>query len=158
MNWDAFGAIGSWVCGVATLLAVLVSLWQTKFENRKKLKLSCGIDSSGDLGFVIKAVNVGKRPITIDTWGIERKNNSNFFFEELFEESPEYAKNSAMLPCELKLENAIVIRFKLNFIKHYVGIHRAAIGDGYLTFFVTDSTGKKYKARSQYTVESLLKL
>jgi hypothetical protein len=38
--WTAFGAIGGTLGAFATLLAVIVALWQTKYEARKKLKLS----------------------------------------------------------------------------------------------------------------------
>lgn len=38
--WTALGAIGGTIGAFATLLAVIVALWQTKYETRKKLKLS----------------------------------------------------------------------------------------------------------------------
>lgn len=38
--WTAFGAIGGTLGALATFIAVIVALWQTKFSYKKKLQLS----------------------------------------------------------------------------------------------------------------------
>ena len=37
--WTAFGAIGGTFGALATAAAVIVALWQTKYANKKKLKI-----------------------------------------------------------------------------------------------------------------------
>ena len=38
--WTAFGAIGGTLGALATFVAVIVALWQTKFSYKKKVQLS----------------------------------------------------------------------------------------------------------------------
>lgn len=38
--WTAVGAIGGSIGAIATFSAVVVALWQTKYNNRKKLKVT----------------------------------------------------------------------------------------------------------------------
>lgn len=42
--WTAFGAIGGTIGALATATAVFVALWQTKYSNKKKLKLAFSDD------------------------------------------------------------------------------------------------------------------
>lgn len=35
--WNAFGAIGTTVGSIATAVAVIVALWQTKFNEKKEI-------------------------------------------------------------------------------------------------------------------------
>ena len=42
--WTAFGAIGGTLGALATFVAVIVALWQTKFSYKKKLQLSFSDD------------------------------------------------------------------------------------------------------------------
>lgn len=37
--WNAFGAIGGTLGVLATTIAVIVALWQTKYSQKKKIKL-----------------------------------------------------------------------------------------------------------------------
>lgn len=37
--WNAFGAIGGTLGVLATIIAVIVALWQTKYSQKKKIKL-----------------------------------------------------------------------------------------------------------------------
>ena len=52
--WTAFGAIGGTLGAVATTAAVIVALWQTKYANKKRLKVEFSdniivVPSQGDL-------------------------------------------------------------------------------------------------------------
>ena len=58
MNWElfwtAFGAIGGTLGAIATTAAVIVALWQTKYANKKQLKVEFSdnivlVPSQGDL-------------------------------------------------------------------------------------------------------------
>ena len=41
--WTAFGAIGGTLSAIATTAAVIVALWQTKYANRKKIKVEFNV-------------------------------------------------------------------------------------------------------------------
>ena len=52
--WTAFGAIGGTLGAIATTAAVIVALWQTKYANKKRLKVEFSdnivvVPSHGDL-------------------------------------------------------------------------------------------------------------
>ena len=54
MFWTAFGAIGGTLGAIATTAAVIVALWQTKYANKKRLKVEFSynivvVPSHGDL-------------------------------------------------------------------------------------------------------------
>ena len=75
MNWElfwtAFGAIGGTLGAIATTAAVIVALWQTKYANKKQLKVEFSdnivvVPSQGDLSqkreYVgITVTNIGNR-------------------------------------------------------------------------------------------------
>jgi len=80
--WNAFGAIGGTVGALATAGAVAVALWQTKFSQNKKLKVSFTDDIAvvPDGGNVVyryvgvSVVNIGNRDVILSSWGFELSN------------------------------------------------------------------------------------
>ncbi len=83
INWEAVGAIGSWACGIATFLAVIVSLWQTKLSKQVSLKLDFSYNFLYDqLGNryntgALRVMNVGGCQITVEEWGFVLNDNSH---------------------------------------------------------------------------------
>ena len=76
--WAAFGAIGGTVGAVATAVAVIVALWQTKYANRKKLRVVFtdnvtvvpmlgGLEERKEL-MSIKVTNIGNRNVKVCSW------------------------------------------------------------------------------------------
>ena len=84
MNWElfwtAFGAIGGTLGAIATTAAVIVALWQTKYANKKQLKVEFSdnivvVPSQGDLSqkreYVgITVTNIGNRRIKVSNWQV----------------------------------------------------------------------------------------
>ena len=84
MNWElfwtAFGAIGGTLGAVATTAAVIVALWQTKYANKKRLKVAfsdniIAVPLQGDLSqkreyVEITVTNIGNRRIKVCDWQV----------------------------------------------------------------------------------------
>ena len=77
--WTAFGAIGGTVGAFATAAAVIVALWQTKYNQKKKLKLSFSEDitivpENGNVFYRyigVSVTNIGNRDVIISNWGFK---------------------------------------------------------------------------------------
>ena len=75
MDWNIFSAIFQAFGAIATFLAVLVALWQTKYANRKRLKLSftevsqiIGMKSGTVELATLTVSNIGNRAVTVQNW------------------------------------------------------------------------------------------
>ena len=77
--WTAFGAIGGTLGALATAAAVIVALWQTRYSQKKKLKLSFTDDIAvvPQNGTVVRRyvgvriANIGNREVVITGWGFD---------------------------------------------------------------------------------------
>ena len=86
--WTAFSAIGQAVGAIATSAAVIVALWQIRYANRKKVKLSFSdknvvFSGNGNLEFHfvnMTVTNIGNKNIIIRNWGIKvsKKKSINY--------------------------------------------------------------------------------
>lgn len=112
--WTAFGAIGGTLGAFATLLAVIVALWQTKYENRKRLKLSklesikVTDTSTGHVEkeFVaVKVCNIGNRAVSIKSWGFKATHKENILL--LPDTSPLATAIQPSLLYRLEIEESI---------------------------------------------------
>ena len=82
--WTAFGAIGGTLGALATFIAVIVALWQTKFSYKKKLQLSFSdnitiVPENGNKFYHYVGVtitNIGNRDVVIQNWGFELDDGS----------------------------------------------------------------------------------
>lgn len=82
--WTAFGAIGGTLGAVATTAAVVVALWQTKYSQKKIIKLGFSDNfqlynpNTGEsVKFIgISVTNTGNRKVIIRTWGVHLKEGS----------------------------------------------------------------------------------
>ena len=82
--WTAVGAIGGSIGAIATFSAVVVALWQTKYNNRKKLKVTVteknSVVSMKDnqiFHYVgLSVINIGNRDVVIKSWGFELNGDS----------------------------------------------------------------------------------
>lgn len=83
--WTAFAAVGQAVGAIATSAAVIITLWQIRYANRKKLNLRFSdnnvvFSENGNLEFHfvnLTVTNIGNRNVIIKNWGI-KVSNSNF--------------------------------------------------------------------------------
>ena len=89
--WTAFGAIGQWLCAIATFVAVLVAL--KPYKRKLKVRL-VSVRITSEMGEEVVPLNVivkntGQKPIMITGIGIAEKKYEILFWEgfsELAEE------------------------------------------------------------------------
>ena len=156
MNWElfwvAFGAIGGTFGGIATAVAVIVALWQTKFSQRKKARLRFYDTAIPLLGGEIKnyvalsITNIGNREIVVNNWGIRSKKRQFIFLSQTINDSF-ISRMNVVLPHTLQIEESITLY-------HPQYMFHAAILNGIaenqlspskrLKMYFRDSTGKDY--------------
>lgn len=140
----AFGSI-------ATFLAVVVALWQIKYANKKKIKLSytevatliqdMSTGKFEKLSYRLSQIsitNIGNRKVIITGWGIYF--NKDFTLQIV-------DPNGRKFPIELDIEQSTKITTSLIGIKKAICENREAIGkriNKKMKFVVYDSTGKKH--------------
>lgn len=149
------GAIGI----IATFSAVIVALWQTKFANKKKLKLrfvegnaTFNPRTNEHKDYVsISITNIGNRKVIVSSWGIKISKTERFlilteFFDDYFDQAV-----SVKTPCTLDTEENVCFFY----IKEkFVSVLDEQIKNGKInknkriTFYVFDSTGKEYTVKS----------
>lgn len=151
--WSAFGAIGGTLGAFATAAAVIVALWQTKFSQRKKLKVEFIEDtavvlqsSSSITKFIsVRVTNIGNRDVVIDSWGFVLNEETSMLI--LPDASSLGKAIQVTLPHKLALEESISLYYRKE-------LFAAAVTENCnnhnlnalkpIKFYVTDSTGKKY--------------
>lgn len=165
--WNAFGAIGGTIGALATAGAVVVALWQTKFSQKKKLKVSIKDDIAvvPDGGNVIyryigvSVVNIGNRDVILSSWGFELSNGQCIL---IVPDTSRIGKVvSVVLPYKLSLEEEKTLMYAEPLFFTVVR-ERVASGDlkkdQRIKFYVIDSTGKKYTALTTKTVNEYLEI
>lgn len=163
--WNAFGAIGGTLGAVATFIAVIVALWQTKLNYKKKLKVSfsdkhsiVATNENKIINYIgLTVTNIGNREVFIKNWGYYLNNNTiniilpdTSFIGKLFQ---------VELPYKLQIEESITLQYETNLFCKSLDI---CIKDSKLQpnkkikFFVTDSTGKQYFVYTDKTASEFL--
>ena len=164
--WTAFAAIGQAVGAIATAAAVIVTLWQIKYANRKRLRLSFSdknvvFSENGDLEFHfvnLTVTNIGNRNVIIKNWGIKVSKNQNLLIVPDIK-NPIIKMIQKPLPCTLEPEESMDLVFE---IKLFLRNLREQVKDGRfsekdkLTLYVTDSTGKMYFVKSKKTIKKYI--
>lgn len=169
MNWDlfwsAFGAIGGTIGALATAGAVIVALWQTKFTQKKKLKLFLNEDitiMTQDSGKCYRYVgitvtNIGNREIIINSWGINMHDGGRIVI--LKNTSPIDKLIQVDLPHKLAIEESVDLSYsKKNFFDFLCeNIENKKIQiNRKLEFYVKDSTGEIYLVKTSQKVEEIM--
>ena len=160
--WTAFGAIGGTVGAVATTAAVIVALWQTKYANRKKLKVEFSdnivvVPSQEDLlhkrEYVgVSVTNIGNRRAKVCNWQVCFPDGNSFLISQ--DTSPIGKILSPPWPVLLEPEEQASQYWEKRLF--YTLIREEAPKykkkKCYISWIVKDSTNKKYKVRSQKTI------
>ena len=161
--WTAFGAIGGTLGAFATLLAVIVALWQTKYENRKRLKLSkpesikVTDTSTGHVEkeFVaVKVCNIGNRAVSIKSWGFKATHKENILL--LPDSSPLAMAIQPSLPYRLETEENINLVYDKSLFDELV---KRSCQDGTfkprrkIKIWVADSTGACYYTKTPFPAQ-----
>lgn len=166
MFWTAFAAIGQAVGAIATAAAVIVTLWQIKYANRKRLRLSFSdknvvFSENGNLEFHfvnLTVTNIGNRNVIIKSWGIKVSKKQNLLIVPDIK-NPIVKMIQKPLPCTLEPEESMDLVFD---IKLFLRNIREQIKDGVfsekdkLTLYVVDSTGKMYFVKSEKTIKKYI--
>ena len=164
--WTAFAAIGQAVGAIATAAAVIVTLWQIKYANRKRLRLSFSdknvlFSENGNFEFHfvnLTVTNIGNRNVIIKNWGITVSKKQNLLIVPDIK-NPIVKMIQKPLPCTLEPEESMDLVFD---IKLFLRNLRKQVKDGVfsekdkLTLYVTDSTGKMYFVKSEKTIKKYI--
>ena len=161
--WSAFGAIGGTLGAVATTAAVVVALWQTKYSQKKIIKLAFSDNfqlynpNTGESAkFIgISVTNTGNRKVIIRTWGVHLKEGSAIVTPPLDANGIEkmaYTK----LPQTLDLEESIDLQWQKDKFQLFLEANVDNIEKSKpLVFYVNDSTGKQYTVKTKNLNEKL---
>lgn len=161
MDWNlfrtAFGAIGGTLGAVATTAAVVVALWQTKYSQKKIIKLGFSDNfqlynpNTGEsVKFIgISVTNTGNRKVIIRTWGVHLKEGSAIVMPPVDANGIEkmvYTK----LPQTLDLEESIDLQWQKDKFQLFLKANEDNIEKSKpLVFYVNDSIGKQYTVKTK---------
>lgn len=163
--WTAFGAIGGTIGALATAGAVIVALWQTKFAQKKKLKLLINEDikilaqnTENVYEYVgVTATNIGNRDIIINSWGIKLHDGSRIVI--LNDVSRIDKLIQINLPHKIAIEESIDLMYSK---KHFRDVlcksvqNKKVLENKKLEFYVKDSTGKFYIVKTSKKIKTYL--
>lgn len=148
--WTVFAAIGQAVGAIATSAAVIVTLWQIRYANRKKVKVRFSdknvvISENGNLKFHfvnLTVTNIGNRNVIVPDMT-----------------NPIVKAIQKQLPCTLEPEESLDLVFD---IKLFLRNLREQLKNGTfkekdkLTLYMLDSAGKEYCIRSDQTIKKYI--
>lgn len=152
MFWQAASAI-------ATTAAVIVALWQTKYNNKKKLKIKfrdnviMANKTSKEAYVELEVSNIGNRRIIINRYGMSLQEG---FFVVSFPDEAEMKKTAE--PIILDIEESKIIAWKKEDFIQLLKDQCKTSGNSKITLFVQDTAGNLYttttpKKRMQYLNE-----
>lgn len=164
--WTAFGAIGGTIGALATFAAVFVALWQTKYNYKKKVRLSfsdkivVASEHSSELYHYVGVtiVNIGNREVVIQNWGLDLVGNTKLMIAP--DTSLIGRSIQVKLPHKLQIEESITLYYQKTLFHNAL---RDCLKENQLKanqkvkFYVSDSTSQKHYVLSNKTVEELLK-
>lgn len=159
INWSVFWEAAS---AIATTAAVIVALWQTRYVNKKKVKLSfiekMTIIPHGAIGSIpknqyvgIEIVNTGNRKLIIDQFWIELPENYRAVIQP--DSTPAGTVN---LPVELDIEQSVFLPWKREKFLGYLRDEKVLLRNQKLVFCISDSTGVIYKCKTNKTVQQYI--
>ena len=151
INWSAISAIGTCCGAVATFCACVIALWQTKYNNRKKIKihfneyvlLSHPMIPKEEQKFVgATIVNEGNRSVNITDWAFELKNNKKSVL--ILNYKKPYLTT---LPVTVEPEQKVDLYYEKHFFEHNIAElikENQIVNNKKVKFSIKDATGKVY--------------
>ena len=164
--WAAFAAIGQAIGAIATAAAVIVTLWQVRYANKKKLKLkftdkNVVFSERGDSRYFfvnLSVTNIGNRNVIVRNWGMKVPKKSNYLLVQDMA-NPMIKVLQKPLPHTLEPEYTIYLVFDLKLflknLKEQTSQGVFSMNDK-LTFYVVDTTGKEYTLKIKKTIKQLI--
>lgn len=164
--WAAFGAIGGTLGALATFVAVIVALWQTKFSYKKKLQLSFSdnitiVPENGNKFYHYVGVtitNIGNRDVVIQNWGFELDDGSQMLIVP--DTSPLGRVLQVKLPYRLQIEEGTTLYCEKTLFHNAISecIEKGKLKENEkIKFYVSDSTTKKHYGLTNKIARDLLK-
>jgi hypothetical protein len=160
--WTAFGAIGGTLGAAATAAAVIVALWQTKYANKKKLKVEFSDDivvipSQGDVSrkreYVgVTVTNIGNRRIKVCNWQVCFQDGHGALIVQ--DTSPIGKMIAPPWPMLLEPEEQTHQYWEKRFFYAFIRdeVPKCKKKNSYLTWIIKDSSDKIYKVNSKKTI------
>ncbi len=164
--WTAFAAIGQAVGALATSAAVIVTLWQIRYANRKKVKMRFSdknvvFSENGNLEFHfvnLTVTNIGNRNIIVRNWGIKVSKKQNLLIVPDVT-NPIVKVLQKQLPCTLEPEESLDLVFD---VKLFLRNLKEQVENGTfkekdrLTLYMVDSTGREYCIISDKSIKKYI--
>ncbi len=159
--WLAFGAIGGTIGALATAAAVIVALWQTKYNNKKKVKLnfSANVQIPSNNGFInhfimLNVSNIGNRAVKIEKWGFLINKYTFIIAEPISIVDGQVKSQTREL---LNIDNSISLLFyKEKFLKLLTENKDKLLKDTTIYFYITDGVGERHKIKIKEKVEDFI--
>lgn len=151
INWEAISAIGTCLGALATFVACVIALWQTKIAYKKKLKVVFNDNITfinplllkNNEKFVgISIYNKGNRNVIINEWSFEFKNHMR---GPILVNFTKYYPTK--FPICIEVENNKDVFYERAFFEQNVQdlINKGQISKNKkIRFSIKDATGKKY--------------
>ena len=158
--WTAFEAIGATIGALATVIAICVALWQTKYSQKKKLKLIFTDNSmvwnqqtgESERFISLSAINIGNRKVIIDAWGIKFKGQEAIVVYMPDDVSKFEAMLYKKMPIELEVEESTEFTWSMTKFLKFLEIHEDEIKDNKpITFYVRDTAGIRHCVKTKKT-------
>lgn len=164
MNWSVFWEAAG---AISTFAAVVVALWQTRYANKKKAKLSF-VDKItispafpiGTIGYMpetqyvgLEVTNIGNRKIIIKSFFLEMPDNYRAIIQPA--QTP---IGSISLPTELDIEESVFLPWEKEKFLKFIENEKDLPKDKKMFFCITDSTGVTYKCKTKKNLSEYLKL
>ena len=160
--WTAFGAIGGTIGALATAAAVIVALWQTKYNFKKKIKIkftdiAAVVGSSLDRKLIcVEMINIGNRDVIVNSWGFKINKEREVLLVTSFSDDPIIKNLNKNFPHVLKIEESLSLYYPLDLFKKQMAdlIRTEEIDSSKrIEFFIKDSTGKEYIVKTPKSAE-----
>ena len=151
------------VCAIATVAAVLVALWQTKYSNHKRIKTIAKdayimiqnndgtISNKAWMTISMEVVNIGNRTVNLVDWGV--------YFDKSFSLQI-LDVTGKTLPKTIGIEDSVKLAADLSGLKRSMRENHDKIKntESIIKLYVSDSTGKQYYAKTNYTATQIMEM
>lgn len=157
--WAAVGAIGGVLGAFATTAAVIVALWQTKYQNRKRLKVEFSDNvflmhpegpARKEKEYVALTVtNVGNRPVRLEQWLMRLPDGKTSMI--LCDDSVIGRALAPTWPMLLEPEQQTTRYWEKKLFYGYLAENEKRFDKTWqkIKMIVKDSTGRKYQIRTK---------
>ena len=159
-DWEMFWQAAS---AIATTAAVIVALWQTKYVNKKRVKLIYGeqfrysrkIQENRETYHytTIDIVNTGNRKVVVQQLGVELPDGLRYNLNE----DIEFERQLCCFPIELEPEQFIKCLWLNDDFRDLLVTRHLHENNKRITFYIQDSTGIYYRRKTSKTPKRFLK-